>query len=146
MSEHRGKFEVTQTDQSMNVWFSSCMENIDAACQAASRYLSDHIRQAEDHLFAVNLVMREGLTNAVRHGNRNDPEKDVRFLLKIIGNLSIHMEIEDQGNGFNWRQYQACDLLTADDHGRGIPIMETYFTRYTYNEKGNILYLQKDFG
>lgn len=29
------------------------------------------------------------------------------------------------------------------DHGRGMSIMRTYFDRFRYNEKGNILYLEK---
>lgn len=140
-----GKFELAHTDNTIDIRFSSFMENIDAVCKTASGYLAEQMDGIGEHMFSVNLVMREGLTNAVRHGNQSDPSKDVRFLLKIIGNRSIHMEIEDQGNGFDWRSHQDRDLPETEDHGRGIPIMDTYFTRYTYNDKGNILYLQKDF-
>jgi serine/threonine-protein kinase RsbW len=147
MPKRTQKFEMIQTEDTIDIRFSSCMDNIDAVCQAVTRYLLFRLAavQRPDHLFAVNLVMREGLTNAVLHGNKNDDTKDVRFRLKIVDDLSIHVEIEDQGSGFDWRKYRYCQFPLAADHGRGIPIMQTYFTRYAFNEKGNILFLQKDF-
>lgn len=147
MHPETGKFEIHRTNTGITVLFSSCLKNIDAVCQVVSKYLLYRLPalQRPDHRFAVNLVMREALTNAVLHGNKNDPAKDVRFILKIIEDTSIQLEIEDQGKGFDWRKYRACALPAATDHGRGISIMETYFTRYAYNEKGNKLFLQMDF-
>ncbi len=147
MSRKIKKFEMHQTNTAINILFSSCLKNIDAVCQVVTKYLLCRLSafQRPDHLFAVNLVMREALTNAVLHGNKNDVTKDIRFALKIVGDTSIHLEIEDQGKGFDWRKYQGCALPASMVHGRGICIMETYFTRYAYNEKGNKLFLQMDF-
>lgn len=141
------KFEIYQTNTAINILFSSCLKNIDAVCQVVTKYLLCRLSalRRSDYLFAVNLVMREALTNAVLHGNKNDLTKDVRFVLEIVGNTSIHLEIEDQGKGFDWRKYQGFALPASTEHGRGISIMETYFTRYVYNEKGNKLFLQMDF-
>ncbi|MEE4365164.1 MAG: ATP-binding protein [Desulfotignum sp.] len=141
------KLQITRTDNMLDIRLSSHLENIDAACRVVTRYLLHRLAavQRPDQLFAVNLVMREGLTNAVRHGNKNDITKDVRLTLKIVDGVSLCMEIEDQGNGFDWRKHKGSELPLAADHGRGIPIMKTYFTRYAYNEKGNILFLHMDF-
>ncbi len=146
MPRKMGKFEIHQTNTAINILFSSCLENIDAVCQVVTKYLLCRlcVLHRADYLFAVNLVVREALTNAVLHGNKNDLTKDVRFALKIVGDTSVHLEIEDQGKGFDWRKYQGCALPASTDHGRGISIMETYFTRYAYNEKGNKLFLQMD--
>ncbi|MFN2358165.1 MAG: ATP-binding protein [Desulfotignum sp.] len=147
MPHRTQQFTMIQTEDAIDIRFSSCMENIDAVCRAVTRYLLFRLAavQSPDHLFAVNLVMREGLTNAVRHGNKNDTAKEVRFRLKIVDDVSIHVEIEDQGNGFDWRKYRYSQFPLARDHGRGIFIMQTYCTRYGFNENGNILFLQKDF-
>lgn len=147
MPRETRKLQITRTDNMLDIRFPSCLENIDAACRVVTQYLLFRLAavQRSGQLFAVNLVMREGLTNAVLHGNKNDITKEVRFTLKIVDETSIFLEIEDQGNGFDWRKHKVSEFPLAADHGRGIPIMGTYFTRYAYNEKGNILFLQMDF-
>jgi len=146
MPQKTGKFCITRTKDSLGIRFSSSLENIDAVCRAVTGYLLFQLAgvQGPGQLFAVNLVMREGLTNAVCHGNKNDMTKDVRLKVKMVDKMSICLEIEDQGNGFDWRKYKVGEPPQAADHGRGIAIMNTYFTRYTYNEKGNRLMLQMD--
>ncbi len=137
-------FEVVQTSDSINFHFSSTMKNIDEVCERSTSYLVSKIKGVEKQLFAINLVMREGLTNAVRHGNVGDPEKKVRFLLKITNDRILKLEIEDEGDGFDWRNQKKEDLSDDEDHGRGIIIIDTYFTSHSYNEKGNILFLEKN--
>ena len=144
MSLKGNDFHILQTKDSIGFTFSSTMGNIDEACERATCYLRSKIAGIEKQLFPINLVIREGLTNAVRHGNTCDPGKRVRFLLTIISNESIKLMIEDEGKGFDWRKQQGKDCFKDEDHGRGIVIMDTYFSHYSYNDKGNILYLEKD--
>lgn len=137
-------FKVRQTPDSIGFVFSSTMENIDDVCQRATRYLRSSMEGIDAQLFGINLVIREALTNAVLHGNTGDTGKVVRFLLSCIDKESIRLEIEDEGDGFDWKKYQAAELPGDEDHGRGIIIMGAYCNRCSYNEKGNILYLEKD--
>ena len=108
-----------------------------------TQFLKSDQEELVPHLFAINLVLREGLTNAVRHGNKNDPDKLVEFQLKINRGKSICLEVTDQGEGFDWEKQQLSGLPEDTTHGRGLLIMESYFTRYFYNQKGNRLYLEK---
>ncbi len=137
-------FEVTQTLDSISFHFSSTMKNIDEVCEQSTRYLVSNIEGVKKQLFAINLVMREGLTNAVRHGNASDPTKNVKFNLKINEDRFLKLVIEDEGDGFNWKRQMKEKLPSDQDHGRGIIIIDTYFTSYSYNEKGNILFLEKN--
>ncbi len=137
-------FEVDQTSDSISFHFSSTMKNIDEVCERSSSYLVSKIKGVEKQLFTINLVMREGLTNAIRHGNAGDHEKKVKFLLKIAKNRNLKLMIEDEGDGFDWRKQNKKNLHDDADHGRGIIIIDTYFTSYSYNEKGNILFLEKN--
>jgi serine/threonine-protein kinase RsbW len=136
-------FEITRSKDYLHIRFSSFLEYIDDACEAVTQFLKSGHREVVPHLFAIHLVMREGLANAVRHGNKNDPDKLVEFQLKINRGKSICLEIADQGEGFDWKKQQFSGLPGDTTHGRGIFIMGTYFTRYSYNEKGNRLYLGK---
>ncbi len=136
-------FEVIASKDKLHIRFSSFMEYIDEVCKRVTLFLEAKQENIAPHLFAINLVLREGLTNAVRHGNQNDSKKLVDFQLEIDGGKFILLRIEDQGKGFDWKKQRSSDLQEDADHGRGIPIMETYFTRYSYNKKGNLLYLEK---
>ena len=92
--------------------------------------------------FAAELLLREALTNAVKHGCRSDPSKRVRCTVRLRpGRLTV--AVSDEGAGFDWRtawQQQARD--TADS-GRGMEILRRYATRVRFREKGNGLTLWK---
>lgn len=168
---NNNQFHICETDDSITIMFSSTMENIDKTCEETTRFLVEIFKRFEffhsnnvkfeekylkqevnyseklrSNLFAIQLVMREGLTNAVRHGNSFNVAKLVRCYVKIDQNQMLIMEIEDQGEGFNWKKEQSKDIKDLDDdsdHGRGLVIMEQYFSRYWYNERGNKLTLEK---
>lgn len=143
MEKETDIFEVVASKDNLHIRFSSFLEYIDRVCKTVTQFLKSDQEELVPHLFAIHLVLREGLTNAVRHGNKNDPDKLVEFQLKIDKTKSIYLEIADQGEGFDWKKQQLSGLPEDEDHGRGIPIMKTYFTRYSYNKKGNRLYLEK---
>jgi len=136
-------FEVIESKDTLHIRFSSYLEYIDEVCKTVTNFLRSRQERLAPHMFATNLVLREGLTNAVRHGNKNDPDKIVDVQLKIDRGKTISLQIADQGEGFDWKAQQTAELPKEEDHGRGIPIMETYFTSYSYNPKGNLLYLEK---
>ena len=136
-------FEVIESKETLHIRFSSYMEYIDEVCKTVTKFLTSTQEGLAPHMFATNLVLREGLTNAVRHGNKNDPDKTVDIQLKIDRGKTLFLQIADQGEGFDWKAQQTAKLPEEEDHGRGIHIMETYFTRYSYNPKGNLLYLEK---
>ncbi len=136
-------FEVIESKDTLHIRFSSYFEYIDEVCKTVTNFLTSRQEGVASHMFATNLVLREGLTNAVRHGNKNDPDKIVDVQLEIDKGKTISLQIADQGEGFDWKAQQTAELPEEADHGRGIHIMETYFTRYSYNPKGNLLYLEK---
>ncbi len=135
--------DIFKTEDSIKFNFSSTMKNIDTVCEQTNNYLRSAVDGIEKQLFSINLVIREGLTNAVRHGNAGDPGKNVKFELSLINKKIIRIMIEDEGEGFDWRERLHETPPDDQDHGRGIIIISTYFSRYSYNEKGNVLYLEK---
>ncbi len=127
-------FDVKKESNKIFVKFSSTLELIDSAAEEVKILMSQD--RLKKYSFGVLVVMREGLTNAVRHGNKNDPGKFVLFTI-VIENDIITMEIEDEGDGFDWRKVkEACsveeDVVALMDHGRGFPIIEEYFDEYSY--------------
>ena len=144
MTEDRDLFEVDVSKTRLEIRFSSDLKQIDRVCTRTDAFLNTLPQIRKPHLFSIHLVIREGLTNAVRHGNKNDPEKAVYLSIDAASKRHLRLTIKDEGDGFDWRNVTAKSVDEAVESGRGIPIMEAYFTRYGYNRKGNVLYLEKD--
>lgn len=139
-------FNVSRQRNNLAIFFSSTMEFIDRVDDEIKTFLNDV--GLTEYLFAVRVVMREGLTNSVRHAHHYNPDMYIKFAL-TINETTLTMIIEDQGEGFDWKAYRknSCNdpgVSPPRDHGRGFPIMEDYFDEYWYNEKGNILTLKKN--
>jgi|APIni6443716594_1056825.scaffolds.fasta_scaffold788855_1 serine/threonine-protein kinase RsbW len=133
-------FKVSRKADEMTIFLYSTMENIDKADHETRIFLNENELQSE--AFSVCLCLREGLINAVTHGHKNDSSKIVRYSLKRT-DWKLIMEIEDEGEGFEWKSVEKREPVFESDHGRGLAIMRKYFTRYEHNEKGNKILLVK---
>lgn len=98
-----------------------------------------------DTTFAVKLAYEEAVTNAVKHGNRNDPAKHVcvRF---YVDTQRVIIMVRDEGNGF---APEHVPDPTADENlerpsGRGIMLMSAYMTRVCYRDAGREVWLLKE--
>jgi serine/threonine-protein kinase RsbW len=90
-----------------------------------------------DNLFAVKISLEEALINAIKHGNKLDPKKQVRVEANITSEQA-EIIVEDEGPGFN--RAHVPDP-TAEENllkcsGRGILLMETYMDRVEYSKDG----------
>jgi serine/threonine-protein kinase RsbW len=96
-------------------------------------------------VFAIELVLEESLTNAVKHGNHSDPAKQVRFGYKLIDG-TFYARIEDEGDGFD--PYTLADPREPANQlsvsGRGILLVKHFATRVQWSERGNVIEFEKD--
>ena len=104
----------------------------------------DRFGYEPDAAFAVKLALEEAVTNAVKHGNRNDPSKRITVRFHVDAERVIIM-VRDDGPGFR----PACvPDPTAEENlerpnGRGIMLMHSYMTHVCYNESGNEVWMFK---
>jgi len=90
-----------------------------------------------DSVFAVKISLEEALINAIKHGNKLDPNKKVRIEASVSPN-ETEIIIEDEGPGFE--RAEVPDP-TAEENllkcsGRGILLMETYMDQVEYSKNG----------
>ena len=60
-----------------------------------------------------------------------------------LDDSTLVMEIEDEGDGFDWNGATDKEPDITEDHGRGISIMTHYFSEFRYNASGTKLTLIK---
>ena len=134
-------FERNIEPRGLVLTFSSVMENIDRACAECMTFLAESAFAIDPKHFPLNLLIREGLTNAVKHGNKGNPEKLVRFSA-FLEKSHISLIIEDQGTGFDWKNMDVSIRRPDQETGRGLWIIRQYAHEYRFNTKGNILHLK----
>ena len=134
------RFDILRDPSALSITFSSTLENIDRADRLTQEFLEE--RGMAHHSFAMRLVLREGLTNAVIHAHKKDPSKLVKYGLRLDDGTLV-MEIEDQGEGFDWASAGEEEHDITADHGRGMVIMTHYFNEFHYNPAGTKLTLIK---
>ena len=98
----------------------------------------------QHEVFGVHLAVEEALVNAIKHGNRHDASKSVRFACRV-SNERVQVEIADEGPGFNPGAVPDC---TMDENlevpsGRGLMLMRCFMSRVEYNDKGNCVAMEK---
>lgn len=90
--------------------------------------------------FALELLAREALSNAVRHGCQADPSREVAFRFRQ-GRRRALLRVDDDGPGFPWRTIMTRPADDEASSGRGLAIFRAYATRLAYNDAGNRLLL-----
>ena len=66
----------------------------------------------EDARHWVGIAIREAVANAIKHGNRKDPSKEVDVELAVAGDQAV-IRVHDRGEGFE--PEKVADPLTAEN-------------------------------
>jgi serine/threonine-protein kinase RsbW len=92
----------------------------------------------------INLAVVEAGTNAIKHGNQEDPEKRAYFEF-VIQSDQFTVIIQDQGRGFDREQVpdpiQPENLFKSS--GRGLFLIESCMDDVTYEKSGTLIRMVK---
>ncbi len=113
---------------------------IDLCVQQIIRYISDVVTITDN--YALQLVLYEALSNAVIHGNKENCEQYVEVSLRIDQKM-VTLKVTDEGDGFNPQEKETTVVSQEAHSGRGIQLLDAYNFNYSYNSRGNTLYLRK---
>jgi serine/threonine-protein kinase RsbW len=94
---------------------------------------------------AVELALREALSNAVIHGNGMDAHKLVRIRCRCELGKGVSIIVTDSGQGFDPNAVPdpvAVEKLEAD-HGRGIHLMKLAMDEVSFERGGTEVYMRK---
>jgi serine/threonine-protein kinase RsbW len=104
----------------------SRIETVATAAAAVAEFIG-RSGVSDDAAFGIDMAVREAVTNAVLHGNRQDENKTVEIVLKSSPD-AVEISVHDQGPGFNPEEVPdptaTENILKAS--GRGIFFMRTF--------------------
>ena len=94
--------------------------------------------------FGVHLALEEAVVNAIKHGNGEDPDKNVRVHCKI-SSRRCWIQVEDEGVGFDPVDVPDCtrDENLEKPSGRGLMLMRNFMSLIEYNDSGNLVIMEK---
>lgn len=126
--------DTNQSASRLNWFIPSCFDEIDGICREA-RILLERYKQ-DGHCFAVELLLREFINNAIIHGHQMRSYKRVQVMIQI-GRKWIQLKIADEGTGFKcrYKQKEIPDLTATS--GRGLCIASCYCHKIQRNRMGN---------
>jgi len=78
-------------------------------------------------LLDLNLILDEAIINAMEHGNKWDPSKNITINISLT-EKGIQIEIEDEGQGFDYfHKFSAGEPIPLlNERGRGLLLMQKF--------------------
>lgn len=95
-------------------------------------------------IFAVHLALEEAFLNALKHGNKMNPNKKVHVKY-LITPEKFDISIKDDGSGFDPNVVpdprEGENLYKSS--GRGLLLMQSYMDKVEFNKTGNCVRMIK---
>jgi serine/threonine-protein kinase RsbW len=114
------------TEETTELALPSRIEAIEDAATCAAEFIS-RSGIGEESAFGIDMAVREAVTNAVLHGNRQDESKIVEIRFRNSA-TALEITVRDEGRGFNPEGVpdptDPQNLLKTS--GRGILFMRTF--------------------
>ena len=112
----------------------SRLTEVDGLCLSIRMWLNQAGLTTE--CFAVELLARESLNNAVIHGNAGYADRAIRLEL-CVGRKWIRLRVTDEGPGFDWRKARRRRSELEAESGRGLALFTLYADQVRFNRRGN---------
>lgn len=122
----------------------------EAQLQLLSRYenieLAEHVlnelavdaQLSEETLYWVGMALREAVANAIKHGNKLNPDKRVFIRMAVDTSGRLAIEVEDEGEGFD--AAALADPTSPENvlrqSGRGIFYMRHFMDEVRFSPSG----------
>ena len=139
-------FAVPHSARKVDKLVSSTVEGISPIVDDLMRLLKESCCSPEEE-FAVEVALREAITNAVVHGNAQDPSKKVRICCSCDAKGGNPHCSERPGEGFDSSKILSpvSSKQIHSDHGRGIYLIKRLMDEVQFRHGGSKIYIRKDF-
>jgi serine/threonine-protein kinase RsbW len=122
--------------------FPSILENIHLAEKLIDDVFAEY-NVKEDYYGELLIAMTEGVNNAIVHGNKMDPSKQVTLTFDVIDDKLMRFTVEDEGPGFDYTNLP--DPTSPENiekpHGRGVFLMRKLADNCEFQDNGRLVVL-----
>lgn len=116
------------------------------ACELIDQVIEQLVQRGwpQSDRFAIQMGLEEALTNAIKHGNQNDPGKFITLKVQVDPQ-EIRIGVADEGQGFRHARVRDPTRKTnrKRESGRGVALIRFFMDQVHYNEAGNQLEMSK---
>jgi serine/threonine-protein kinase RsbW len=130
---------TTTTDQKIK--FASRYENL-ALAEKLVNDVSDEYHLGEDYYSNMLVAVTEAVNNAIQHGNKSNPEKQIELEFKKENNKLLFI-VRDEGEGFDYDNIP--DPTSPENiekiNGRGVFLMKSLSDGISFSENGRVVEL-----
>jgi serine/threonine-protein kinase RsbW len=100
---------------------------------------------AEGDEFEIELALREALANAIQHGGKNDPSKQIECCAACDRERGMLLIVRDPGEGFDPAQLPSPILGSNvfSTHGRGIFLINQLMDEVRFEKGGTEIHMVK---
>lgn len=91
----------------------------------------------ESDMFAIHMALEESIMNAIKHGNKCDPAKQVTVRFQLFEDR-FEVVIRDQGAGFRLEDVPDPTLEEnlENTSGRGVMLIQQFMDQVEYQDGG----------
>jgi serine/threonine-protein kinase RsbW len=137
----RGRRGSIRNSVMSNAVIPSTTDGVASFVERLLRMLANY-RFENDEVFEIRLAVEEALANAITHGNKLDPAKEVHITF-CMQPAEFSIRIADEGQGFD---PGAVPDPTDAEHldkpgGRGLLLMRHFMDAVRFNAKANVVTL-----
>lgn len=131
-----------QLMENHKIVFSSKSENIVFVEKLIEDICSEY-KISEDHYGNILVALTEAVNNAIYHGNKSNPDKNIKICFENH-NDSISFKVKDEGEGFNFEEIpDPTDPENIEKpNGRGIFLMRHLADKVDFHENGRTVELK----
>ncbi|MEM8947516.1 MAG: ATP-binding protein [Planctomycetota bacterium] len=98
-------------------------------------------------LFGIHMALEESISNAIRHGNKEDPNKSVSVECELSPKR-FWVQVCDEGEGYDPDQVPDCTSPENLERpgGRGLELIRHYMTHVDHSHCGRCVVMEKLLG
>jgi len=141
-----GREATSSLAASGRVWAGTATVRTLADVASVLQILLDALKRNLFHpaeIDSIRQAVQEAILNAVKHGHKDDPSKQVRIRY-LINHVGLLAQVEDEGPGFRPDWILNPRHPERQEHqGRGLRLMLQHMSEVRYNASGNCVTLLK---
>ncbi len=127
-------FSIFEDEDFIQLKISTDMRHVKTLMHQVRKFLQRYCSVQDDN--PLILILRELISNAIEHGNRNTENLSIMVSVEHTGNQIFKIIVEDEGKGFD---YKNAEIKAGEPvaRNRGLGLVKAVSERIEFSGKGN---------